>query len=192
MSTIMKILLASLFVSAITGCAKPVFNVVNPKTSAPAADKALVYFMRPRRFEAFTGGGNLYAKLYDGDTFLGDVPAKYQLAYQATPGKHVFMVTGSAADFLQAELEAGKKYYVVIEPRPGFDGLSFVMRPQNGQIDQQRLDTWHQVMRQIEPNEYGLTLAQQNEEKRKALKERYYNQWLQKPERPTLRKAAGL
>lgn len=192
MSNTLRLLLLTLAVSTFSGCAKPVFTVVKPKVSEAAEGKALVFFMRPRRFEMFTGGGNQHAVIYDGDKYVGQLPAKYQLAYQAKPGKHNFMVMGGSADFLDANLKAGKKYYIVIEPRPGFTGLSFSMRPQNGQIDQEKLDAWHKVMPQVEPNELGHSTAEKNEARRKKLKDDKYTQWLQKEDRPTLKAAAGL
>lgn len=175
------------------------FEVVNPKVHAPEPGRALVMFMRPRRFEWLSGGGGLPAMLYQNDQFLGALPARYQLAWQATPGDYTLMVASGRpgqphgrADFLLAHLLADRTYYVVIEPSMNFFGLHFRLRPQNGQIEQKRLHLWHKLMPQIRPNEHGMQQAKEFASLQQALKQHYYTQWLQVWERPTLRAASGL
>lgn len=181
-----------------SGCASTV-KVVNPKVSEPDKGKALVLFMRPKRMENFMGGGAI-AKLYDGDTYLGELPVKTQMAYQANPGKHLFMVANGNADFLEANLKAGKTYYIVVEPVPtaaaillSSNNMGFTMRPQNGQIDQAGLDKWFKVMRQVEPTEAGFKAAKKWDARRKKLKDAYYAKWTSKPKdkRPYLQADSG-
>jgi len=94
--------------------------------------KALVVFMRPSRY-----GGAIQSTVYDvgqpADTFLGIVSGKTKLAYAAEPGKHLFMVVGENADFLDAQLEPGKTYYVLVSPRMGMWKARFSLLPIHNQ-----------------------------------------------------------
>jgi len=188
------LIIALLILAALSaGCApmQRYYTVVTPPVMTPEPGKAMVIFLRPRRFEALLGGSGP-AVLYDGDKYLIHLSTKQQFAYQADPGEHTFMITGVSADFLAAQLAAGKKYFVVVEPRPMFNGTTFSLRPQNGQITQKTLDYWHLKMRQIVPTPYALEMAQKEEVNRARLKLDTYTEWLQKPIRPTLEKTSGL
>lgn len=100
-------------------------TVVTPQ---PTPDKALVVFMRPSRY-----GGGIQASVYDtshgGNHFIGIVSAKTKIGYLANPGDHLFMVIGENADFMNADLEAGKTYYVLVSPRMGFWKARFSLLP---------------------------------------------------------------
>ena len=112
------------------------------KLMAPAADqaprpepgKALVVFLRP----SFVGGA-IASTVYDapdgGDTFLGALGHKDKLAVQMAPGVHRLMVIAENADFLDATLEAGKTYYVLIRSRPGVWKARFSLLPLHNRAD---------------------------------------------------------
>ena len=95
---------------------------------APPAGKALVVFMRPSSY-----GGLVKATVYDvkkdKDVFIGISSAKTQIAYVAEPGDHLFMVVGENADFVDAKLQAGKTYYVLLKVRPGVLKARFSLIP---------------------------------------------------------------
>ncbi|YCH21453.1 hypothetical protein M1D96_20490 [Pseudomonas sp. D1-3] len=93
------------------------------------ADKALVVFMRPSSL-----GGAVQSSVYDtraegNDVFAGVVSSKSKVAYLAEPGEHLFMVVSENADFLAANLEAGKRYYVLVAPRMGVWRARFSLLP---------------------------------------------------------------
>ena len=94
----------------------------------PTSDKALVVFMRPSRY-----GGGIQASVYDtrggSSEFIGIVSAKTKVGYLANPGQHLFMVIGENADFLNADLRAGKTYYVLVSPRMGAWKARFSLLP---------------------------------------------------------------
>jgi hypothetical protein len=96
--------------------------------SAPPTGKALVVFMRPTSF-----GGAIKATVYDVSSsepqFLGISSRKTKIAYVADPGKHVFMVVGENADFMDADLVADKTYYVLVSPRMGMWKARFSLLP---------------------------------------------------------------
>ena len=103
----------------------------NPR---PAEGKAMVVFLR----SSFLGSA-IASSVYDapdsGDTFLGVVNNKDKLAVQVEPGEHRFMIIAENADFLDAKLEAGKTYYVLISPRPGAWKARFSLLPIHNQAD---------------------------------------------------------
>ena len=92
----------------------------------------MVVFLR----SSFVGGA-IASTVYDApdgdDTFLGSVAHKEKLAYQAAPGHHRFMVIAENADFVDADLEAGKTYYVLIKPRMGVWKARFSLIPIHAQ-----------------------------------------------------------
>lgn len=124
-------LLGTLFVLLLLGGCQSALMVaptteVEPKATA---DKALVVFMRPSSF-----GGAVQSSVYDtraegNDVFAGVVSSKSKVAYLAEPGEHLFMVVSENADFLAANLEAGKHYYVLVAPRMGVWKARFSLLP---------------------------------------------------------------
>lgn len=122
-------LAASLLGALLSGCVatSPLMTkaTVAPQ---PSADNALVILMRPSRL-----GGGIQASVYDEkngkDEFIGITSAKMKVAYAATPGQHLFMVIGENADFMNADLQAGKTYYVLVSPRMGVWKARFSLLP---------------------------------------------------------------
>lgn len=93
----------------------------------PEPGKAQVYFVRPSTF-----GGAIQATLYDGDDYIGTISTHTHVVYQATPGKHLFMVIGENADFMQADLTEGKTYFAIVRSRPGYWKARFSFQPESG------------------------------------------------------------
>jgi hypothetical protein len=122
---LVALLLASL--SAVS-VAKDSRMVPADAPGAAPADAAIVVFMRPSAL-----GAAIKSTVYDvtdgKQEFIGIVSYKDKVAYVAKPGKHLFMVVAENGDFLDAELEAGKTYYVVISPRYGVWKARFGFRP---------------------------------------------------------------
>ncbi|UXI66379.1 DUF2846 domain-containing protein [Tahibacter amnicola] len=111
----------------LTGCQSSMMVKAN-REPEPSADKALVVFMRPSSF-----GGAIQSSVYDTgeakDTFIGIVSTGTKVAYLAEPGQHRFMVVAENADFLEATLNAGKTYYVLVSPRMGVWKARFSLLP---------------------------------------------------------------
>jgi len=133
------------------GCAatpqKPLVSLVEPaaRIAKPAPDKVLVYFVRTSK-----PGWPVSSPIFDGDPHIGtlvldwdrekNTQLKAYTAYEAIPGKHMFMVYGVNADFLPAEVSAGKTYFVHVRPVMGVWKARFYMSPQQGQLPQHELD----------------------------------------------------
>ncbi len=113
----------------LAGCASnPMEPVADQTIPAAAPDKAQVVFMR----DAYTGKA-IVSSLYDvtdGKTqFIGVMANGTKIAYPTTPGKHTFMVVSEAADFMEADLVAGKTYYALVTPRMGLWKARFSLWP---------------------------------------------------------------
>src|SRR4030067_430618 len=151
------------------------------RVTRPESGKALVYFVRPTSF-----GGAIQATLYDGDDYLGTISAHTHLAYQAKPGKHLFMVIGENADFMQADLTAGKTYSAVVQPRMGVWKARFSFQPASG-VDQLG------ATKQVAVSEEGRISAKENAASVPGKKAEYLPKWQDKSDnaQQTLRAGSG-
>ena len=119
----------------LAGCASnPMAPVADQTVPAAASDTAQVVFMR----DAYTGKA-IVSSLYDvtdGKTqFIGVMANGTKIAYPTTPGKHTFMVVSEAADFMEADLVAGKTYYALVTPRMGLWKARFSLWPISNEAD---------------------------------------------------------
>ena len=115
--------------AVLTGCASnPMLKMPNQTVTKVEADKSQVVFMR----SSFVGSainGSLYDITSGEPVFIGIIANGTKIAYDTTPGKHTFMVVSEAADFMVADLDAGKTYYSLVTPRMGFWKARFSLWP---------------------------------------------------------------
>jgi hypothetical protein len=92
-------------------------------TTTPPAGKAAIVFVRPSQ-----GGStaSVFEMKKDGDVFIGHVLPFKKLLYLTDPGRTRFMVSGAAMEFMDADLQSGKTYYVGVVAR---SGSGFALRP---------------------------------------------------------------
>ncbi len=134
-----RIILISIVIpvlSLIGGCTSSLMqkSVINSSTiPAEKSEYAQIVFMRPSSF-----GGAIQSSVFDlkhnknqlsDDVFIGIVSANTKVLYGAEPGFHLFMVIGENADFMQANLKAGKTYYALVTPRMGWWKARFSLKP---------------------------------------------------------------
>lgn len=128
MIRMLRYALLSLLLVSSFAVAKETGKYAQNQTPTPEEGKALVIFLR----STFVGSG-ISASVYDapdGETkFIGIIQNKQRVAYQAEPGQHRFMVIAENADFVDATLEAGKTYYVLVSPRMGVWKARFSLFP---------------------------------------------------------------
>jgi hypothetical protein len=99
----------------VIGCAgKSRYMVQAEPVAGPPSDKALVYFMRPSPY-----GFAVNFQIWDGDHFIGLSQAKSYFAYTCEPGTHLFLGIAENKVALEADVEAGKSYYVGTNVRTG-------------------------------------------------------------------------
>lgn len=147
------------------------------KTNKPAADKAMVIFMRPSSL-----GGAIQAVVYDGDNYVSTVSYNTQVAYETNPGKHMFMVVSEAADFMEADLKAGKTYYALVTPRFGVWRARFSLKPINNPDSEPDFNSWYTDTKRVRPNEEGLKWSRENKASVMEKQAEYLPKWQAKAE----------
>lgn len=125
----LRIIIALSCLLSLFGCASNPMKVSNEVTfTKPASGEAQVVFMR----DSFVGSA-ISASLYEvtdkEPVFIGVITNGTKVVYNTTPGKHTFMVVSEAADFMEANLAAGKTYYSIVTPRMGAWKARFSMWP---------------------------------------------------------------
>ncbi len=100
----------------VMGCAgRSGYMAAATPAAGPAPDKALVYFMRPSGY-----GYAINFQIWDSDHFVGLSQAKSYFAYECAPGTHLFIGIAENKVAIQADLAAGKSYYVGTNVRTGW------------------------------------------------------------------------
>ena len=99
----------------LTGCAgsSPYMRKATP-VEGPPSGKALVYFMRPSGF-----GFAIHFQIWDRYRLIGLSQAKSYFAYECEPGEHLFIGRAENKRAVEANLEAGKSYYVITQVKMG-------------------------------------------------------------------------
>jgi hypothetical protein len=80
----------------------------------PSEGKAVVYFTRISSM-----GMLINFSYFDKDKFIGKFNGPKYLRYECEPGEHLFWATSENRDFVVAELEAGKIYFIEAVPKMG-------------------------------------------------------------------------
>ena len=133
MKPLLSILLAGLLAfGAVAGAKekpKPLFVPSADQTlPPPAADTAQIVFLEPiNKIQGLFPVG-IYKVDGDTRTLLATTGAHSKAIVNLAPGKHVLMAnhSGMIAHFLEAEVEAGKRYYVLVR---FIYGRGFQLRP---------------------------------------------------------------
>ena len=102
-------------------------SVMRPSASQqitpPSKGKAKIVFMR----DSFVASAitSEILEVVNGDLrLIGALPNGNKIAFETTPGKKTFMAYGTAADFMTADVKAGKVYYVIVRPNWGTGGFA--------------------------------------------------------------------
>lgn len=125
-----SLILALVATFGLGGCASErMMSVTQPVAlSQPQPDKATVVFLRTSML-----GAAIQSSVFDvtdGDPkLIGIVSSSKKVAHLSPPGRHRFMSVGENADFLDADLDAGKTYHVRVSPRMGLWKARFVLEP---------------------------------------------------------------
>lgn len=147
------------------------------KAIKPEPDKALVIFIRSSSY-----GGVIQATIYDDQEYIGTVSANTQVAFQATPGDHMFMVIGESADFMRAELKAGLTYYARVAARMGWWKARFSFIPYNGEESEKELQSWLSDTERVELNNEGIGWAASHDASIQEKRNAYLPDWHSKAE----------
>jgi hypothetical protein len=191
--------LALLFVVLVlAGCTGPQKKreVVTPDRipTRPESGKAMVVFMRPSSM-GYGFQSSVFEVIKDDQPVLAGILAqKEKMVYQADPGEHLFMVIGGSADFMSADLQAGKTYYALVTPRMGAWRARFSLKPMHhDMIDSPEFNKWAKVCQWVVRTPDAELWAQANMPSIQSKQRSYYQKWMMKYEsqRPRLRKEDG-
>jgi hypothetical protein len=94
---------------------------------APAPDKAQIVFIRATGAMIYSFLSILYEVGPDKDLLISPMKNKSKVVHEVAPGEHVFLSHGPIwAHFMKANVEAGKRYYVLVR---AVHGRGFQLRP---------------------------------------------------------------
>lgn len=187
----MKLTLVFTIVVLLFGCAgstKYMRDVADPGISyMPVADEVVVVFMRPSGF-AFAIQAAVFDATSAENKLVGIVSAKKKVAYRTKPGKYLFMVIGESADFMRADLEAGKTYFATVTPRMGAWKARFSLGAVHRDIDPAKLSSWQNGCVWVETTDATYKWAEQNAPSIQSKRDAYIDKWNNKPDdgKPTL------
>jgi hypothetical protein len=143
--------------------------------------------MRPSSF-----GGAVQSSVFDlkqrenhlaDDVFVGIVSADTKVQYEAAPGFHLFMVIGENADFMQANLTAGKTYYALVTPRIGWWKARFSLKPLHAtDLNSEDFKDWFESTDWYENTDASRQWAKDNWESIQDKKSEYLEKWRNKSE----------
>ena len=77
-------------------------------------DKAVVYFVRSSSL-----GFAINFTYFDSTTLIGKFNGPKYIRYECKPGKHLFWARSENRDFVEADVDAGKIYFIEAIPRMG-------------------------------------------------------------------------
>lgn len=174
-------------VLVLSGCAttNQMVKASNQQLTNAAADQSQVVFMR----SSFVGH-LISASVYDvtdGEPeFVGIIENDTKVLTAVKPGKRIFMVVSEAADFMEADLTAGKTYYAVITPRMGMWKARFslwpvrVGAPGEFTLNDKRIQSMITDTELMEGSEKAQLWFKGNLQSIKAKQQEYWPSWQQK------------
>ena len=155
-------------------------------TYAPKPDQALIVFMRPSGM-GFAVQSSVFDVTNGNPEFIGIVSAKTKVAHYAQPGKRRYMVISEAADFMDANLVAGKVYYTLVTVRMGLWKARFSLQPvRGGDVATSEFGNWYGGTRWVENEDSAQGWADSNMQSIRGKMEDYLPKWETKPDKPVL------
>jgi hypothetical protein len=172
-----------------SGCAGSSAYMKSTKTLLqPTQNKALVRFMRPSGY-----GFAINFNMLDGDHVIGNSVAMSQFGYLAEPGRHLFIATAENKVFLEADLEAGKTYYIITRVYMGaWSARVAFVAVTKGSEYWDKVRDWETSLKIIEPSEVVLkNWEDAHKVKINGLVSQYETKWKTTYQWPVLRPEDG-
>lgn len=152
------VLLLLLFVVCSYSCAKPLYSVVQHDyfpSSHTDTQTARIVFLRPTE-----GLLSMYhIGIYDGNALIGILPSLSYFSYNVQPGKHTFgALYFLSTDFVEADVEAGKTYYVFCGIYDAFLGLTHAKMTaiKKESENMPRVSEWLNTLKKAELTDAGI------------------------------------
>lgn len=187
-----RLLLALALMSTLPGVAvakekpKPLFVIAADQTLAPPpADQAQIIFLEPINSIQGLIPVGLFEVEGENRRQLAVTGSKSKVAVLFTPGKHTLMAnhSGMIAHFLDIDVEAGKRYYVLVR---FIYGRGFQLRPirtsgpSDYSIANKDFVEWNAETRFVEQTEAGLAFFETNRERIDKTQKEGWAKWLAK------------
>jgi hypothetical protein len=183
-------------VLVLSGCAGRIVRMgLMPAESAsptPLPGKAMVVFMRGQ--DSALVQSTVYEVKGPEVEIIGIVAAKTKVAYQVDPGKRMFMAVGETADFMNADVQAGRTYYVYVAPQLGNWKARFALEPvRRAQLDSAGFKSDFRDTRWVVKTAATDEWFAANRSSVRWKRSESYSEWLKTPEkeRPALRAEDG-
>ena len=196
MKPILKLAATLLIAALASGCATSTFTPEQAlqrnmqwedKAAAVPSGKARIVVLRPSML-GWPVAAPVWRVADDGKSqeLMGIASYGASFDYFAEPGKHTFFVTSETADFMQADVVAGKTYYIVATPRMGVWKARFSLRPIQkdpgmpfnfGQAESQK---WIKEARPIAMKDSAKAWATEHQAEIDKLRDEVYPAWQKK------------
>ena len=158
---------------------------VTNSNGADSPENATVVFMRSSMV-----GSMIKTSLYEvtnGETkFIGIMKNKNKITYEATPGNHTFMVVSEAADFMEANVVAGKTYYSMVTPRTGAWKARFSLIPVRNDgttdfnTDSKKFAKWKKKTKAASMTEKSKAWYEKHKASVESKRAKYWQKWQEK------------
>jgi hypothetical protein len=149
----------------------------------PPADRAAIVFMRPATTTATT---SLFELRGSQESFIGLLVQDTRMVYLTAPGRTRFMVIGRSANFLDAELEAGKTYHVAVLLGEAIDEHFRLQPLRPGAVQSRAVQDCEASCKWVENTEKSESWARRESSSIQRKKAYYLPIWERRPNRPTL------
>lgn len=147
-----KLILATIFF---------LYNLVCLSQDIPPApqDKAVIYFVRTSSL-----GFAINFSYFDSATFIGKTSGTNYVRYECEPGRHVFWARSENRAFVEAEVDAGKIYFLEVIPEMGALKAQVDLKPVNPS-DEKTMQKIFKLMKKKSPETFTEEQLRQDENK---------------------------
>jgi len=114
-----KVVILFILALVLFSCSAPLMMKTEKDISADD-QYALITFLRPGSGLTSFVSGDQPSEVWDGDNLIGVLRGDQYFQYKAKPGKHLFVRRAGNWALLEAELDAGKHYGVLMKSAPGW------------------------------------------------------------------------
>jgi hypothetical protein len=140
MAGMRQLIYAVLFLSTIylSGCGSAMMKDVK-RLESPMPEKAMVTFVRPN-----TIGFMVKPDIWDGDSLVGFMATQCYIQHLTAPGKHLFLIRvpdNNWQFYIQADLEAGRHYFVEVLVHP-FGLQAFPVTRTKDDVTAKTIEEW--------------------------------------------------
>ena len=154
-------------------------------TLLASEEETTIVFMR-----SSVVGAAIKATIYeiteDETIFIGIMKNKTKINYVTSTGKHTFMVVSEAADFMEADVAAGKTYYAMVTPRTGAWKARFSLIPiRNGgatnfSTDSKKFEKWKSKTKLVTTDDNARAWYEAHKDSVLEKRTKYWQKWQQK------------